>query len=535
MRGIYTPITKIRRQVFSAIAKFAYERDLDSTDFSPLYEIPYDIIPGEVPLYRDSIHKERAIIKERLRLALGLPQRPADTHEPFTEGMAACTDVDQLFERPLVNVIPFACVACPTDMFTVTNNCRKCLAHPCTAVCPVKAVSIGRYAAIIDNDKCIRCGRCQQACPYQAIVRTGRPCAQACGVDAIKSDEMGRAKITDRCVNCGLCMVSCPFAAIADKTEIFQLITAIRQGYKVYAEIAPSFVGQFGPLATPGKIVSGLKALGFIDVLEVALGADIGSLGEADEFLERVTDESFLGTSCCPSWEDLTRRFYPELDEQVSSAHTPMVATAVRIKQKDPKAKVVFIGPCTAKKIEGLEPDVRPYIDYVITFEELMGMFSACAVELTDLAEDEFLTLASRDGRSYAVAGSVAQAIAACIEKKAPGRKVPIMNADSLDACQKMLKLAKAGKTPGHILEGMACPGGCVGGPGTLTPIARAGASVKLFAGKSDFMTAADNPHALAGREQAGHASAGLNADTGVGLNADTVVDLNADTGVGNS
>lgn len=505
MRGIYTPITKLRRQVFTAIAKFAYERDLNSNDFSPLYEVPYDIIPGEVPLYRDSIHKERAIIKERLRLALGLPQRPADAHEPFTEGMAACMDIGHLFERPLVNVIPFACVACPTDKFLVTNNCRKCLAHPCTAVCPVKAVSIGRYAAEIDNEKCIRCGKCQQICPYQAIVRTGRPCAQACGVDAIKSDDMGRARITDRCVSCGLCMVSCPFAAITDKSEIFQLITAVRQGHRVYAEIAPAFVGQFGPLATAGRIVSGLKVLGFVDVVEVALGADIGSLGEADEYRERVTDESFLGTSCCPSWEDLARRFFPELDEHVSSAHTPMVATAMRIKQKDPDAKVVFIGPCTAKKLEGLEPEVRPYIDYVITFEELMGMFSARSVELTEMPDGEFLTLASRDGRSYAVAGSVAQAIAACIEAKEPGRKVPLMNADSLDACQKMLRLAKAGKTPGHILEGMACPGGCVGGPGTLTPIARAGASVKIFAGKSDYATAADNPHALLARKPAIH------------------------------
>ncbi|NLC83793.1 MAG: 4Fe-4S binding protein [Ruminococcaceae bacterium] len=497
MRGIYTPITKIRRQVFTAIARFAYERDLDSMDFSPLYEMPYEIIPGEVPLYRESIHKERAIIKERLRLALGLSQRPATAHRPFTEDMASCTQVDELFDLPLVNVIPFACVACPTDMFLVTNNCRKCLAHPCTAVCPVKAVSMGRYAAEIDNEKCIHCGRCEKACPYKAIVRTGRPCAEACGVDAITSDEMGRAKITDRCVNCGLCIVSCPFAAITDKAEIFQLITAIRQGHRVYAEIAPSFVGQFGPLTTPGHVVSGLKALGFIDVVEVALGADIGSLGESEEYLRRVTDESFLGTSCCPSWADLARRFYPEVSEHVSVSHTPMVATAQRIKDRDPEAKIVFIGPCTAKKIEGLEPAVRPYIDYVITFEELMGMFSAKSIELTDQPEEEFLTLASRDGRNYAVAGNVAQAIAACIERKEPGRKVPLMNADSLEACQKMLKLAKAGKTPGHILEGMACPGGCVGGPGTLTPIARAGASVKQFAGKSNFETAVDNPHAV--------------------------------------
>lgn len=501
MRGLFTPITKIRRQVFSEVARFAYERDLEESDFNWFQETPYQIVPGELPQYRDSISKERTIIRERIRMAMSLPMRPPDMHLPLTAGMAEAAVAAKKLEPPLVSVIPFACEACATDQFNVTNNCRKCLAHPCTSVCPTKAITIGKTAAIISTDKCIKCGRCLTACPYHAIIRFGRPCAEACGAKAIESDEYGRAKINqERCVACGLCIVSCPFAAITDKSELFQLITAIRLGFKVYAAIAPSFVGQFGPLGTPGKIVAGLKALGFADVLEVGLGADIGSIHEAAEFLEKVPQQqAFLGTSCCPSWEMFACKTEPDLAGCISDSHTPMVATARRVKDREPQARVVFIGPCIAKKLEALEPDVRRYVDFVMTYEELMGMFSARSIEFTGLPDEPFADLASIDGRGYAVAGGVAQAVINCIQAQDPGRQVPSMKADSLFDCKKMLTLAKAGKTPGHLLEGMACPGGCVGGPGTLMPIPRAGSAVRQFAEQSPYRIAADNPHATTG------------------------------------
>lgn len=496
MRGLFTPITKIRRQVFTEVAKFAFERPLDSLDFSFFYESSYRIIPGEVATYRDSVFKERAIIRERTRLAMGLSLRPVSSHQSLTEGMAECATSDKKLTLPLVNVIPFACEACPTDRVDVSSNCRKCLAHPCTTVCPVNAVSIDKNSAVIDHSKCIKCGRCITACPYQAILRFGRPCAEACGAKAIESDELGRAFINqDKCVSCGLCIVSCPFAAIADKSEIFQLITAIRQGEEVFAAIAPAFVGQFGPLATPGKIVAGIKALGITRVIEVGWGADVGSLHEAEEFIEQVPEhKDFLGTSCCPAWAAFARKNYPELKDNIAETSTPMVASARRIKEERPNAKVVFIGPCIAKKIEALDEEVRPYVDYVITFEELMGIFSAKQIELSELEEVELTSQSSRDGRNYAVAGGVAQAVLNVIKAKEPEREVSIMKADSLNDCRKMLALAKAGKAKGCLLEGMACPGGCVGGPGTLSQIPRAGKAVNTFAESSPFATAENNP-----------------------------------------
>lgn len=496
MRGLFTPITKIRRQVFTEVAKYAFERDLQDSDFHYFYESSYRIIPGEVAQYRESVFKERAIIRERIRLAMGLPIRPVNTHRSLTEGMAECAGAEKQLQLPLVNVIPFACEACPTDRIQVSDNCRKCLAHPCTTVCPVQAVSIGRAAAVIDQEKCIKCGRCIQACQYNAILRFGRPCAEACGANAIGSDELGRAKIDqNKCVSCGLCIVNCPFAAIADKSEIFQLITAIRSGKRVFAEIAPSFVGQFGPLATPGKIVAGLKALGMSRVIEVGWGADTGSIHEAEEFQSLVPgSKPFLGTSCCPSWTMFARNTLPELSGCIAQSHTPMVAAAKKIKEYHPGAAVVFIGPCIAKKIEALDDEVRPWVDFVITFEELMGIFSAKGIELSALEEESLGTLASCDGRGYAVAGGVGQAVINCIKSREPGREVPFMKADSLFECGKMLTLAKAGKADGYLLEGMACPGGCVGGPGTLSMIPRAGAAVKAFAANSPYRTADDNP-----------------------------------------
>ncbi len=491
MKESYVNLINIRRQVFAKIAKMAY----DGTDLSELEKSSFEILPGEVAIYRDSIFRERAIVDERLRLTLGLNARKPTEFHRVTDGISE-VDVDETqFIEPLINVITFACEACPTKAFYVTDNCRKCLAHPCTNVCPTNAVSIGKDRAIIDQDKCIKCGRCKQTCPYSAIVQYERPCAAACGVNAIDSDYLGRAQINrDRCVSCGNCIVQCPYGAISDKSQIYQLIKALKNNNHMYAIIAPSFLGQFGPLASPVQIFEGIKQLGFEDVVEVSLGADITTLHEAKEFLERVPGEiPYMGTSCCNSWTIMVEKLFPDQFEYISDSASPMVETAKYIKEKDPEAKITFIGPCISKKLEALREDVKDYVHFVITFEELMGMFVAKGIELSEIEVSKEIQDASALGRGYAIAGGVAEAVKKVALTLDSSKEIEVESASTLHECVKLMKVAKAGKKNGLLLEGMACSGGCIAGPGTIASLNRVRKAVVEFKAQAEYKTPFEN------------------------------------------
>lgn len=477
MLDSYASIIKIRRKVFEEVARLAYE----GGDYSRIEEIPYQMLRGQAK-YRESIFLERAIVAERIRLAIGLPVRSADEHEPISKGIEGAIKTERFYEPPLVNVIDFACNACPQNSYFVTDTCVGCLANPCANVCPKDAIRIVNGRSIIDQNKCIKCGRCKDVCPYGAIVHRERPCEKACGMDAIESDEHGRAKINyDKCVSCGMCIVNCPFGAIADKSQLFQVIQTIKSEYEVYAIMAPAFVGQFGPKVNLKTIDDAMSKLGFNGVYEVSIGADLCTIEEAHDFLDNVPSKlKFMGTSCCPSWSVMAKKEFPEFKDNISMALTPMVLTARLVKKEHPNCKIVFVGPCSAKKLEASRKSVRSDVDFVLTFEELMGMFIAKNVDFNTLTEKPLKNETSADGRGFAVSGGVAQAVVNVIKRIDPTKDVKVESAQGLRNCKKLLQMAKAGKYDGYLLEGMACPLGCVSGAGTIATSTKTKAMVEV-------------------------------------------------------
>ena len=494
MRGIPSLITDIRKKVFTEVARMAYA----GGDYSHAEDLPYVIVPGDQPLHRESIFLERAIAGERVRLAMGLGVRPIQTRSLMTEGMDAAAVAEQYYEPPLVNIIPYACHGCPTNQYKVSNYCQNCLAASCQKVCPKDAISFRNNRSYIDLDKCIRCGKCAKACPYNAIVHLQRPCAAACGMDAIGSDEHGRAVINqDKCVACGQCLVACPFGAIVDKGQIFQVIQSILKGDKVIAIVAPAFIGQFGKHSTPGKFVTAMKQLGFARVVEVAVGADMCTIEEAKDYLEKVPtgEQKYMATSCCPAWHSMIEKLFPSEMGKISMTLTPMVFTARMMKKDYPGCKVVFVGPCAAKKLEAIREDIRSDVDFVLTFEELNGMFEAKEIDFANLEESNVLNEGSASGRGFAVSGGVAKAVTDLAQKEHPDVEIKTARAEGLRECRKLMTLAKAGKYNGYLLEGMGCPGGCVAGAGTLLPVDLAAKVVGKYQSEATTGSPLESPY----------------------------------------
>ncbi len=493
MRGIPSLITDIRKKVFTEVARMAYT----DGDYTKAEDLPYVIVPGDQPLHRESIFLERAIAGERVRLAMGLSVRSVQTRSLITEGMDHAAIAQQYYEPPLINIIPYACHACPTNQYRVTESCQNCLAASCQKVCPRDAISFVNGKSRIDTGKCIKCGKCAAACSYHAIIHIERPCQAACGMDAIGMDENGKAVINqDKCVSCGQCLVSCPFGAIVDKGQIYQVVRSIVEGNQVIAIVAPAFIGQFGKYSTPEKFTAAMKRLGFDRVVEVAVGADMCTIEEAKDFLEKVpAQQNFMATSCCPAWHSMVHKLFPAQSKNISMTLTPMVFTARLMKKQFPGCKVVFVGPCAAKKLEAIRENIRSDVDFVLTFEELQGMFEAKEIDFATIEAGEPMNEGTAAGRGFAVSGGVAGAVEKLIHETNPDLEVKTARAEGLRECRKLMTMAKAGKYNGYLLEGMACPGGCVAGAGTILPVDLAAKVVGRYQSEAKSASPLESPY----------------------------------------
>ena len=398
---------------------------------------------------RCCVYKERAIVSERVKLAMGGNK-----------------------ENPnVIEVIDIACDECPVGGFEVTNACRGCLAHRCEDVCKFGAISFDNdHVAHIDKSKCMECGACAKVCPYTAIVSRKRPCQNACKIKAIAMNENRTAVIdNDKCISCGACVYQCPFGAIMDKSFILNAIDLLKKSndgrnYKMYAVVAPSISSQF-TYAKLGQVISGIKKLGFHTVVEAALGADIVSLSEAKELAEK----KFLTSSCCPAFVEYIHKAFPDMEEYISHNISPMAAIAKYIKETDKDAKVIFIGPCTAKKAEVQKDSVKPYVDQALTFEELQALFDSRNIDITTL-EEGVLDNASYFGRIFARCGGLSDAVSEALkEQKINDFELKPCSCDGIEACRTALLKKQKNFLDANFIEGMACTGGCIGGAGCLT------------------------------------------------------------------
>ena len=438
-------IVELKHFILREVCKLAWEDRLTAEETE---KIVYGVSPGPKPSYRCCVYKEREIVRGRIRLAMGENPDPANP------------------TKNVVAVIPAACDDCPIQDYFVSDICRFCLGKACLNACKFGAISRGDSKMRIDSNKCKSCGLCAKSCPYGAIIHQERPCKKACPVGAIFYDEAGVCKIDEnKCIHCGHCIHNCPFGAIGSKIYAVNVIRAIRAGKRVVAMCAPATEGQFGKNIGMAAIRAALKKLGFADMVEVGLGGDMTAAAEAAEWIEARKEDRQMTTSCCPAFISMLRHHFPRIYENNKSATvSPMVAVSRYLKSQDPDCVTVFIGPCIAKKGETLSEFIRDTADYALTYGEIVAMLDSRNVEIVPSEED--YQEASLFGKRFAGTGGVAAAVMEAMEEMGEDTSgIRLMTCAGGDECRKAMLLMNAGKLETDFVEGMICPGGCVGGP----------------------------------------------------------------------
>lgn len=438
-------IIDLKHFILREVCRLAWEDRLSQEETE---KIVYQVSPGPKPNYRCCVYKEREIVRGRIRLAMG--QSP----EPGKE------------TNNVVAVIPAACDDCPIQDFFVSDICRFCLGKACLNSCRFGAITPGDTKMRIDPQKCKSCGLCAKACPFGAIIHQTRPCRQACPVGAISYNEAGICQIDEsKCIHCGHCIHNCPFGAIGSKIFAVDVIRAIREGKRVIAMCAPATEGQFGKDVGMASVREALKKVGFADMVEVGLGGDMTAAYEALEWIEARKEGRIMTTSCCPAFISMLRHFFPkQYEENKSTTVSPMVAVSRYLKYLDPDCVTVFIGPCIAKKGETLNEFVKDSADYAMTYGEIIAMLDARDVKIEPVEEN--YQESSIYGKRFAGSGGVAAAVLEVMQEMGEDTSgIRLMTCAGGEECKKAMMLLKAGKLDTDFVEGMVCPGGCVGGP----------------------------------------------------------------------
>lgn len=440
-------ILKIKHEVLYRVAKLAYDGEFDEKKDT----IPYEMIPGPKAQFRCCIYKEREVIRQRVNLAQG--KTPMGTTPDDSRG------------HKIVYIIPAACEECPITRYTVTNNCQNCMGKACYNSCNFGAITIGMHQAYIDPSKCRECGKCAAACPYNAIADLMRPCRKSCPVDALQVDqETGMAMIDDeKCISCGQCIHSCPFGAIGSVTHIVDIVNAMRSGKKVILMAAPSLEGMFGSEITWTSLREAAKKIGFDDMYELGLGGDLTAAAEAAEWAEAFKEGKKMTTSCCPGFVNMVKKHFPQIADHVSTTVSPMCAVSRMLKAQDPDTVTVFVGPCVAKKSEAMGAGIEGNADYVLTIGELRAMFKAKDVVVEAAANDS--QQASVYGKRFGNSGGVTNAVLQSLRELEENDDITVEVCNGAAECKKALLMLKAGRLKADFIEGMACEGGCVGGP----------------------------------------------------------------------
>ena len=430
--------------------------------------IPIELSPRNAkPVGRCCIYKERAITKYKSLPLLGFDMSDEqDELTPLSDYARRALERKRPKEN-IMCVVDEACSSCVRTNYQITNLCRGCVARSCAASCPKGAIEFDPETSQgrIHKSMCISCGKCYDNCPYHAIVHIPVPCEEACPVGAITKDDNGVEHIDEtKCIYCGKCVNSCPFGAIFEISQVFDILRSIRRGEKVVAMVAPAFLAQYS--APTEQVYGAIKAVGFSDIVEVAQGAMITTEREAKELAEKIEEgQPFMTTSCCPSYIEMAEKHVPYLKKYISDTRSPMYYTAQIAREKYPDAKLVFVGPCIAKRKEARRDDM---VDYVLTFEELHAIFLGMKIEIEQQQSYTVEQSAIRAAHGFAQGGGVTTAVKEHIGEGFNYTTLQIANLTKKNVA--LLKAyAKTSKAPAQFIEVMACEGGCISGPSTHT------------------------------------------------------------------